>query len=348
MSLIPGLAAGYALLIVYASLYPLSGWRASGIPLMAFLDAGWPRYFTVFDLFINTLGYVPLGMLAYAATQTGRNPKSTIVAWSIAGGTGICLSLGLETMQNFLPSRIPSNLDVASNSLGALLGASLARWLQPRLLDIGYLGHLRRRHFTAEADIGLVLIALWLVTQLEPNTLLFGTGDMRRLLELPSAQTFSPNGFKVVEGAVAGAATLAVGLLTAQLPRKTRFGLMVLPLGLGLAVKSISLAVLVQPAAAFAWLTEGSVIGLGCGFTLLWLARRLMPMIQSALAAVALLFVTVMVNLAPENPYLEHMQQVWNPGQFLNFHGLTQFAASFWPFLALPWLMMYRKGDSHA
>ena len=54
------------MLIAYASLYPLSGWRDSGIPLMAFLDAGWPRYFTVFDLFINTLGNLPLAI-------TGRN-----------------------------------------------------------------------------------------------------------------------------------------------------------------------------------------------------------------------------------------------------------------------------------
>lgn len=347
MPLIPGLAAGYTLLIAYASLYPLSGWRDSGIPLMAFLDAGWPRYFTVFDLFINTLGYVPLGMLIYAATQTSRKPKSAAVTWLIAGGAAICLSLGLETMQNFLPSRIPSNLDVICNSLGALIGASLARWLQPRLLDIGYLGHLRRRQFTAEADTGLVLIALWLLTQLEPNTLLFGTGDVRRLFDLPSAQTFNPDGFRVVEGAVAGAATLAVGLLAAQLPRKSRFGFMVLPLGLGLMVKSISLALVTQPAAAFTWLTEGSLIGLGCGFTLIWLARRLIPAIQSALAAVALLFATVMVNLAPDNPYLEQMQQGWNPGQFLNFHGLTQFAATLWPFLALPWLIMYRRNEPH-
>ena len=78
-----------------------------------------------------------------------------------------------------------------------------------------------------------------------------------------------------------------------------------------------------------------------------WLARRLIPAIQSALAAVALLFATVMVNLAPDNPYLEQMQQVWNPGQFLNFHGLTQFAATLWPFLALPWLIMYRRNEPH-
>ncbi|MBK9623633.1 MAG: VanZ family protein [Rhodocyclaceae bacterium] len=347
MRLMPGLALGYALLIVYASLYPLSGWRDSGVPLFDFLSGGWPRYFTGFDLFINVLGYVPLGMLSYAALQSRPAAMSVRVTWFIACVFGLLLATSLETLQNFLPSRIPSNIDVSCNALGALLGASLARWLQPRLLDVGYLGHSRQRLFTPQADAGLVLLALWLLTQLEPNTLLFGTGDVRRLIELPAAQAFSASGFRAIETTVVGTATLAVGLLAAQLPRQPRFSFLALTLAMGLLVKTVSLALITQPSLALAWATEGSVIGLSIGIALLWLARRLVPTAQSALAAVSLLIATVMVNLAPDNPYLDQMQQVWNPGQFLNFHGLTQFAASLWPFLALPWLMMYRKGDAN-
>ena len=347
MRLMPGLALGYALLIVYASLYPLTGWRDSGVPLLAFTYAGWPRYFTGFDLFINILGYVPLGMLVYAALQGRQKIIGAPAAWFGACVTGLLLALSLETLQNFLPSRIPSNLDLICNTSGALLGASFARWLQPRLLDAGYLGHLRQRHFMPGADAGLVLLALWLLTQLEPNTLLFGTGDIRRLIDLPAAQQFSPDGYRVIESIVVTAATLAVGLVAAQLQRQPRFRFVALVLALGLLVKTISLALVTQPTAAFNWVTEGSVIGLAFGLGLLWLARRLVASAQSALAAVALLGATVTVNLAPDNPYLDQMQQVWNPGQFLNFHGLTQFTASLWPFLALPWLMMYRKGDSH-
>ena len=36
---------------------------------------------------------------------------------------------------------------------------------------------------------------------------------------------------------------------------------------------------------------------------------------------------------------------VRNPGQFLNFHGLTQFIALAWPFLAIPWLMLLSKDE---
>jgi hypothetical protein len=54
---------GYALLIVYASLYPLTGWHDSGSNPLDFLAAAWPRYYTGFDLAANILAYVPLGFL---------------------------------------------------------------------------------------------------------------------------------------------------------------------------------------------------------------------------------------------------------------------------------------------
>ena len=92
----------------------------------------------------------------------------------------------------------------------------------------------------------------------------------------------------------------------------------------------------------------------GLGFTACdtpeWLAHRgsVGRVLLGALPIVALLLATVMVNVAPENPYLHNMLQIWNPGQFLNFNGLTRLVSSLWPFLALPWLMTYRprKNDS--
>jgi hypothetical protein len=103
------------------------------------------------------------------------------------------------------------------------------------------------------------------------------------------------------------------------------------------------------PAAALGWITPGNSLGLGIGLALWWSATFLGAPLQRAVAALALLLATVMVNVAPENPYLHNMLQIWNPGQFLNFNGLTRLVSSLWPFLALPWLMTYRprKNDSH-
>ena len=57
------LAGAYLVLIVYASLHPFAGWRDLGLSPFAFLDAAWPRYWTLFDLSINVLSYLPLGFL---------------------------------------------------------------------------------------------------------------------------------------------------------------------------------------------------------------------------------------------------------------------------------------------
>ena len=43
------LALLYAALIVYASLFPFTGWRDQGIVPWAYLRAPWPRYWRVFQ-----------------------------------------------------------------------------------------------------------------------------------------------------------------------------------------------------------------------------------------------------------------------------------------------------------
>ncbi|MFY9317772.1 MAG: teicoplanin resistance protein VanZ, partial [Burkholderiales bacterium] len=59
--------AAYVLLVAYATLYPLAGWRDPGGSAFAFLAAPWPRYVTAFDLAANFLGYVPYGLLCALA-----------------------------------------------------------------------------------------------------------------------------------------------------------------------------------------------------------------------------------------------------------------------------------------
>ena len=62
--------------------------------------------------------------------------------------------------------------------------------------------------------------------------------------------------------------------------------------------------------------------------------------IRIAVAGMALMAGTVLVNLAPSNPYSVAALAAWRQGHFLNFNGLTRLAASFWPFLALPYLIL--------
>ena len=335
------LTSGYVLLIIYASLYPLAGWHDSGGNPLAFLGAAWPRYWTGFDLATNVVAYLPFGFFFTAALRGRMAPNA---AWLVAAVLGGGLSLLMELLQNYLPSRVPSNLDLACNAAGAVLGGLIgARW-GSLALDEGRLALWRRRNMMHAygVDIGVLLIAAWLMTQLSPETLLFGSGNLRQMLDLPPVQPFLPERFVSLEAAIAAAGLLAAGLIATLLLRRNARLLTGSLLLTAVLIKTLAHALLMGPAAAVAWITPGNSVGMAIGLALWWSASFLVFPLQRAVAALALLFATVMVNVAPENPYLLNMLHIWNPGQFLNFNGLTRLICSLWPFLALPWLMIYR------
>src|SRR3990172_10491542 len=91
------LLAIYALLAVYASLYPLSGWRDPSGPMLAFLTAPWPRYVTAFDVGANFLGYVPYGLLCVLAVHPRLAGGKAVLLAALSGGA---LSLVLELGQS--------------------------------------------------------------------------------------------------------------------------------------------------------------------------------------------------------------------------------------------------------
>ena len=335
------LASVYTLLAIYGSLYPFADWRNSGAPLTAFLDAGWPRDTTAFDVLGNIGAYLPLGFLWVAALRQHLALATAVV---VAFAVGTTLSFSMEVMQHFLPSRVPSNLDLACNSAGALMGALAGAGWGRSMFDGGRLDNLRRRMFVAGGmpDAGLMLIWLWLLTQFNPDTLLFGNGSLRELLELPAPLAYSAGSFLKIEAAIVGTHTLAIALIVTLLARPWMPGVALAVVGAGLLAKSFAFLLMMRGTGGLAWATPGSLVGLVAGLLLWFVATPLQARWQKALAALSLLVATTLVNIAPENPYLANTFQVWNPGQFLNFHGLTRLASDLWPFLALPWLMLMR------
>jgi hypothetical protein len=90
----------------------------------------------------------------------------------------------------------------------------------------------------------------------------------------------------------------------------------------------------------FAWLTPGALLGLTGGTLVLMLVLALPRAARLALAGLLLMGATVLVNLAPENPYLANAIQQWPHGYFLNFNGVTHLVSLMWPFAALFYLML--------
>jgi VanZ family protein len=333
------LALAWCGLVVYGSLHPFSGWRDTGVSPFAFLEGGWPRYWTVFDLVANVAVYVPLGfLLTLALYGLPWRWLAPFLATLLAGG----VSLGMETLQTWLPSRVPSNVDLACNTLGGLLGAIWAYSVGPRFIARVIALEHRLIAPIPHAELGLTLLGLWLLVPLSPETLLFGAGDLRQLLGFSGTMGFAAGSFVLIEAAITACNAVAVGLIVRQLCVKLTVAWFIVPLFLllCLGISTLAAAVLVGPAEAFAWLTPGAQLGLMVGGAALLPAVLFPSTLRLILAALALITGTVLVNLAPHNPYSAAALAAWQQGHFLNFNGLTRLVATVWPFLTLPFLVL--------
>jgi VanZ family protein len=333
------MALGYIVLVVYASLHPFVGWQDKGAVMLDFLFAHWPRYTSVFDIAANIVVYVPLGFLLVPALRPPLDRATAVtVALLLAGG----LSVSMELLQNFLPSRVPSNLDLGCNCFGALLGVVAGgRW--GHALRDGGLLHRRRELLLLpgkEADLGLMLLGLWLLTQLNPEIMLFGNGDLRSLFDLEAPFPYSAEAIQAIELAVTASSMVGVGVIFWGQLRAPSPVFVVGFFLVALAIKATAMAVLIDPGHIGHWITPGNLAGIACGAVALFVGIVLPRTMQQMVASLALLVATALANLAPENPYLAASLHVWHQGHFLNFNGLTRLTSALWPFLAMAFVIV--------
>jgi VanZ family protein len=328
------LAALYALMIVYASLEPFSGWMAPLADTPFFLLAPWPPRFTRFDVAINALAYAPFGFLL--ALIGRRSPARRLGA---AIGVGAALSFAMESTQMLLPTRDASTLDFASNGVGAAAGglAALAFNAVPGLRERAARWRLRVFLAGQAGDFGLALLAIWLVSQINPGIPLFAaTFD-------PSLELTRDLAGTLLQSAQSAFNVLGVGLFLALLLRQRRHlgGAVLALIGTALALKIIAAMLLLKSAAWESWLKPGVSAGVAAGALILMLAIWLPRPVRTALCAIALLSSLVAPLLAPD------MWQVraplamfdWPYGQLQNFNGLTHAVLVIWPLLASTYLL---------
>lgn len=336
------LAAAYLLVIVYGSLQPFQGWRTPPQEILHFLFAAWPRFITLQDVMVNVAAYVPLGLLASIGWGARYGPARGALAAALAAAA---LSLAMEAAQMFLHSRIASNVDLLANSLGALLGAMAAPLLAPSRVLGGKLHAARHRLFLdgMTADVGLVVVFLWLVTQFHPTAQLFGTGSLRSIIDLPAYFIHTPSLAFSSEAVVVLFNLLGVGLILSALMREATQALLVTGavIGVALAIKVLTAAVLIHSPAPLAWLTPGVFAGLAAGSVLLYSATQLPRPAQLAISAACIAVATVAINLAPDNPYLSVPSRLLAGGasHFLSFFGIVRALSDLWPLLATGFLL---------
>lgn len=348
------LAVSCMVLIMYASLYPFSEWRYQGVTPWAFLVAPWPRYWTGFDVGANILGYVPAGFfLALTAWRTGRGRNAVV------GATTVCLllSMCMETLQIFLPSRVPSNVDLGLNVLGGWIGAVSASWLE-RFGALARWGRIRARWFVADARGALVLLALWPVALLFPVSVPLGLGQvLGRLLSgleamledtpflqwLPVADADSRWLVPQVEFFCVLLGLLIPALLGYCIIRSAlRRAVFALATALvGMAMTSLSAALTYGPQHGWQWVHPPVLAGFGAGLLLSLALVRVPHRAGAAVALLAMGMYLSLLNQAPADPYFTQTLQTWEQGRFIRFHGLVQWLGWLWPYAAVVYLLQH-------
>ena len=131
-------------MILYGSFYPFDFYshQDSRGPVGVLLASGFQPA-SRDDVASNILLYMPLGFFAVYAI--GRRAASSV---AVAVVVGLVLSVSVELAQFYARGRVQELVDICSNTLGALLGASGAmvarRWVSspfPTLMLAGWLGN---------------------------------------------------------------------------------------------------------------------------------------------------------------------------------------------------------------
>jgi VanZ family protein len=335
------LALGYALFIVYASLSPFTGWRGQGLSFIAVLQQPLLLTYTAFDAILNLLSYLPLGLLLGLALRARLRPLPSLICACVLG---ISLSVGMEYLQMYLPTRTSSNLDILTNASGTLIGTLLAlsftRWTHAYNLLASWRDHTFLHG--KRMDFGLALLALWMFGQINPSLPMLGNVFISEVAHQPFAT--APNApFDLWESAAVLLNLLMLGtlLLTLLRNRVTVISILLLVLVSVAVMKFVTAAVLLKSSAMLLWVNSEAMLGILLGSVLLLMSRRMAyGNILRFGALMTIAYIVVAHFILDSTPAAAMSVYHWHYGHLLNYNGLAQTITLVFPVLLL--LHLYR------
>jgi VanZ family protein len=336
----------YLALVIDASLYPFVGWRDRGIGAFDYLFAPWPHHLLEFDMVVNVMGYLPLGLLAvYALYPRVTGVRAVLQVTVVAAALSACL----EALQTYLPTRVASRMDLLTNAAGALLGALIAALTTTAVFERHRLREWRARWFEPHSEMGLVLVVLWFGAILYPDAMALASGSWSKLIESDFGElraqiaSWEPTALQFEFSEVAGSAAFLVAgsLLFINLLREgaPRLALCAAFIVLSLVAKTFGVGLTYDSSEPFVWITQGALFGVALGAAISLIALRWRRGARTALTVIALCVGVALSNLVPDNPYFGADWQDWERGKLLNFYGLALGVNLFWPLLALLYLI---------
>lgn len=339
------LTTGYALFIAYASLSPFAGWRNQGLEFSAVLAMPLAMTYTAFDALANLLSYLPLGFLIAVSLRT-RFGAVTSALFGLC--LGMLLSASMEYLQMYLPTRISSNTDLLSNSIGTLCGALLAVGITSRPGLLARLTGWRSRLFCdgREVNFGLALLALWVFGQINPSLPMLGHVFISKVAQQPFV-TLPPVPFGWWESGAVALNLLMLGALLLTLLRTPRNAATVLLVVLSMVAlaKFAAAAVLLKSWALLLWINSEAVLGMILGMAAL---LALLPRSRGAIlligTAAAVAYIAVVNFILDGNgPSSAASVYHWHYGHLLNYNGLAQTISLIFPMLLIFHLWRIRK-----
>jgi len=163
----PAILSLYVLVLILGSLHPIVSWQwpASSNWLLTFENE--TRYTPSNDLIINFLIYIPLGVLIAQLFSVKFKSWQLFITTCLSLAL---LSLTIECLQLFIPSRAQSFVDFSMNTLGASCGAFFYLFLSKQN-PLGIAVNQWRYTLFARGrfiDLGLLVITMWSLAKLTP------------------------------------------------------------------------------------------------------------------------------------------------------------------------------------
>jgi hypothetical protein len=269
----------------------------------------------------------------------------------------------MESLQLFLPARVPSNVDWELNTLGSFLGA-ISAWTLERFGFLDRWTRFRANWFLPDAKGSLVLLALWPIALLFPAPVPMGLGQVLERTEdalalylqdspwldwLPVREVELQPLLPIYESLCVCLGLLIPCMLAFSLIRHNHqkaiaWGVM---LFMGVSFTALSAALTYGPAHAWEWINApvqlALIVAALVAVPTMWLKEKTLQV----LALVGLVLQLTMLNNASASAYFALTLQNWEQGQFIRFHGLIQWMGWLWPFVLLAYLM-HRLSTSRA
>jgi VanZ family protein len=333
----------YLCLVIYTSLTPFNFLLDSHVLPWSWLVAPTPRFIPLFDVITNIVGYLPFGFLMVFSLY----PR--LLKWSAFLYTlflGILVSGLLESLQTYLPTRIPSSIDWYSNTLGVLIGALFALPFSPQWLSGNKAARIRESIF-GEHQGFFLLFLLCPLAQIYPQNAWLGMGDFGLQMTRISPFWNFPLNNASQEILITSLATVSIGAVFLFGIRKNASPLKLIS---GLLFFMVLLKLLISQfqfgqTGASKWWSISVLVGLAIGLILTFFAYFLSRKSIWLFGMTSILGLIILVNILPHNPYFYNLLEQLPQGKMTHINGLFSWISIVWPFLAMMLLLKSRNSN---